>query len=608
LCFCLISSTDPSPTGISLCYALSRKPRFKLARWWQIAVKAAAVPVALALATATWAQSSTPQRKPQVTKSLSTKKQLSPEEQLWCPILKSALSGAEAAEPPMRSYLLDAVAGGLSKCAPQQVRSALIGSFTATLSMPESQEEVDQRERRFHLAREQPDEATQESLFNLQMKETLQRSALSHLLTIDEAKVDSLLPQAEPEVRAGLMRAMISQATSAKKFDRALELLSRTPSKDWFSHEFPFREATQLMLDLPPEREGDKQELFRVAMTADREQRIFTTSGDDLASMIVRFWRHVPPALALDAIHQVLDRAYFEMGLTLSTPSGSVGFSNERDYRLFELLPILRELDNDEADKLLQSSQQAQLGLKQFPNGMQSIDPSIGDTLPKGEPVHNLGPSMADTGGSVSYGPDARVQEIVRMAEDNPRKAIAAAATLPETVGSPDWPFDFPRAEAYLGIARALMEKNPSAASDALEQMAESLKHIAHTYQTMGQWLEGITIARKIDQVDLALKLFRLGMEQADRLRSEDADPDDPNIATKAFWPSVCVYSGLVLAAAQISPQTALEHVREIKDPEILLLLEVKLARKKLGASALQSSAMVHKKTSHAGMYGSCAD
>jgi hypothetical protein len=452
----LIASTNRSPWALGFAML---SPRFNLTSCWPIAVKAAIVVLVLAYATATWAQS-----KPQVSKSQSiskNKKQLSPEEQLWCPVLESALSGSSGAEPPMRSFLLDAVAGGLSKCAPQKVRSALVDSFTATLAIPETQEEVDQRKRRFIRNGEQPDEATEESRFNLQIKKTLQRSALSHLLTIDEAKVDSLLPQAEPDVRAGLMRSMISQATSAKKFDRALELLSRTPSKEWFSHMFPFREATQLMLDLPPDREKDKQELFRVAMSADREQRMFTTSGDDLSSMIVRFWRHVPPALALDAIHQVLDRAFVEEGLALNTASGSVGFSNEHDYRVFQLLPILRELDNDEADKLLQSSQQAQLALKQFPNGMQSIDPSIGDTLPKGEIMHNLGLSTADTGRSVSYGPDPRVRETIRMAEDNPRQAIAAAATLPETVGTSDWPFEFPRAEAYLGIARVAQEEEP---------------------------------------------------------------------------------------------------------------------------------------------------
>jgi len=352
-----------------------------------------------------WAQSSAPLPKSQVSKSRPTSaKEISPKEQLWCPVLKSALSAAAGAEPPMRSYLLDAVAGGLAKCAPQKVRNALVDSFTATLSIPETQEEVDQRWRRFFRNGERPDEATQESRFNLQMKKMLQGSALRHLLPIDEAKVDSLLPQAEPDVRAGLIHQMISQATSAKKFDRALELLSRTPSREWFPEMFPFREATQLVLDLPPEREKDKQEIFRVAMAADRERRWFTTSGDDLADMIVRFWRHIPPAMVLEAIHQVLDKADFaEDGLTLNSPSGKMGFTNERDYRVFELLPILRELDPDEAVKLLKSSQQAQLHLKEFPNGVQSLDPSIGDSTPKkGEPPHHVWISTPDLDQGVS--------------------------------------------------------------------------------------------------------------------------------------------------------------------------------------------------------------
>jgi hypothetical protein len=86
-------------------------------------------------------------------------------------------------------------------------------------------------------------------------------------------------------------------------------------------------------------------------------------------------------------------------------------------------------------------------------------------------------------------------------------------------------------------------------------------------------------------------------MEQADRLRSEDADPSDPNIALKAWWPSVSAYCRLVLAASQFSPQWALERVREVKDPEILLLLEVRLASMRLGVRADQSTTMVHKKS-----------
>jgi hypothetical protein len=54
------------------------------------------------------------------------------------------------------------------------------------------------------------------------MKQMLQESALRHLLNVEEAKVDSLLPKAEPEVKAILLKEMTSQAARGKKFDRAL--------------------------------------------------------------------------------------------------------------------------------------------------------------------------------------------------------------------------------------------------------------------------------------------------------------------------------------------------------------------------------------------------
>jgi len=140
------------------------------------------------------------------------------------------------------------------------------------------------------------------------------------------------------------------------------------------------------------------------------------------------------------------------------------------------------------------------------------------------------------------------------------------------------------------------MKKNPSVAKDALEEMQESLKHTADPYRAMDKWVEGIAIAKEIGEVDLALKLFRSGMEQADKLRREDADPSDPNTAFKAWWPSVSAYWRLVLAASKFSATTALEQVREIKDSEILLLLEVRLASRSLSARADQSTTMVHKK------------
>jgi len=390
-----------------------------------------AIVLALALTTFSWAQSSAPPSEPRASKAHSIRpaeKQLSPKEQLWCPILKSALSGAAAAEPPVRSYLLETIAGGLSKCDPRKVRRVLIDSFTATLAMPENEEEINLRTRRFVSGGERIDQTTLEALYNLETKQRLQEAALNALLTVDESKVESVLSQAEPRVSEELLSSMISRATSAKKFDRALELFNRLLPKD----RFPYEEATQLMLALPPERDTDKQEIFRLAMASDHEWHSPNISSDDFATMIVRFWQHLPPALALDAIHQVLDAARSEdgRGVTLNAASVKLGFASEHDYRVFELLPVLRQLDDDEADKILKESQQAQIQLKQFPNGIQSIDPTIRDTPTKeGEQGQGLGGSFGAPNemDQVLQTTNARVQEIRSMAEDNPRQAICGS-------------------------------------------------------------------------------------------------------------------------------------------------------------------------------------
>src|SRR5207247_4664627 len=105
---------------------------------------------------------------------------------------------------------------------------------------------------------------------------------------------------------------------------------------------------------------------------------------DDFVSMIVRFWQQLPPAMVLGAIRQVLDEAQSDKSpITLLSASADASFNNAYEYRLFEVLPILRELDDAEADKLLETSVQDRTQLQQLPNGVQSLDPTIRDTALK---------------------------------------------------------------------------------------------------------------------------------------------------------------------------------------------------------------------------------
>ncbi len=164
-------------------------------------------------------------------------------------------------------------------------------------------------------------------------------------------------------------------------------------------------------------------------MAADHEQHSLVVGGDDFGSMIVRFWQHLAPPVVLQAISQVLDGAQSnKSAISLGSGSNRVSFNNEYQYRVFEFLPILGEMDSDQADRLPHDSPEAQAQVKDFPNGIQSLNPAIRDTpLRKGE--------EASTGGMVGMGIapmlqqakiteayESRIAEIVRVAEAIPSR------------------------------------------------------------------------------------------------------------------------------------------------------------------------------------------
>ena len=328
--------------------------------------------------------------------------------------------------------------------------------------------------------------------------------------------------------------------------------------------------------------------------------------------MIVRFWKHLAPAVVLQAISQVLDGAQSDKsGISLGSGSNRASFNSEYQYRVFEFLPILRELDSDQADRLLHDSPEAQAQLKDFPNGIQSLNPAIRDTpLRKGE--------EASTGGMVGMGIapmlqqakiteayESRIAEIVRVAESNPQQAIEAASGLPNSAGTAA-----PRAKALLNIAKVTMTKNPLAARDTLEAMSESLRNVEPTGRSgpRDYWAEGIEIATKIEEIDLAKKLLKEGISQAEKLKNKNADSDDPNLALKAWWPSTAMLSKLILTASRISSRTALDATQEITDPEIRLFCQVRLANRQLGARIGQTIVMVDRKQSAWSEYRAAED
>jgi hypothetical protein len=503
--------------------------------------------------------------------------EIKPESKEWCSQLKQAAVRARGLDPGMRSYTLLLASQGLQRCAPQKVRATLIDAFMASVAISDA------------------DAA----------RTDLQSTALRKLLRLDESTVQQLMPQADPEARAEIQGAMVERAVDRRDFERALSLLSQIPS----DQEYPYAAATQLILRLPAGHEAEKRAIFVNAMAHDREHNSLGLWGHDLSGMVVRFWRHFPPELVLDAIDQILDHSKTDdtqiaMNVsagpdrTLTMKSTTIKFDNVYQYRLFELLPVLRELDPSKAEQL-SNDPQVQAQLNKYPNGLQSLDPTVRDTpLRKGEEPGMQGILTTSPGVFGRVLQDSRSaeiyqrqeNEILKQAEDDPRQAIATAATLPAQAGHA-----VPRSETLFRIAQMGWKKNPSASKEALEQLADSLKKVDPAiYGRSGLrvgvgvrvqycWSEGAQLANNMKDTDLARSLLQEGMEQAERWKGVDGHDEDPNLALKAWWPSVAMFSALLNSAAHISPQTALELIHKFQDPDLVTLFQIRLANDRLG-------------------------
>jgi hypothetical protein len=241
-----------------------------------------------------------------------------------------------------------------------------------------------------------------------------------------------------------------------------------------------------------------------------------------------------------------------------------------------------------------------QAQLNKYPNGLQSLDPTVRDTpLKKGEEPAMHGLLMTSPGASAKVRQDWHSSEIyerqanaiLKHAGDDPRSAIATAATLPVQEGQ-----TVPRSETLLRIAQVAWKKNPSASKEALKQMADSLKRVdpamygrdglrvGFVLRVQYCWSEGVELANNMKDTDLARSLLQEGIEQAERWKSFDSDDNDPNRSLKASWPSVGLFSALLHSAAHISPQTALELIQKLQDPDLVTLFEIRLANDRLGA------------------------
>jgi hypothetical protein len=323
---------------------------------------------------------------------------------------------------------------------------------------------------------------------------------------------------------------------------------------------------------------------------------------EDLGSMVVRFWRGLPPSVVMEAIDVVLEKskdADTDLGrvqIGIETRKGGVlNFSSSYEYRLFQVLPVLEELDHERAERLLSENSNAKNALDQYSRGRQPVDAANRDTAATKDDRAGQIRSMYFLRGRENSGfiaekqaREAAVRELRRRmsaieeeAAKDPKQALVDASNIPQT--GPD-DNESPRVVCLERLARVLAKKSPFVAKSALDEARKNLDGYA-------PYDRGETLANEaelyllIEDVDSAKKVLEEAAKAAEKLYASDSDERDPNVAFKGTWPSAAVWRHCVRVATRFSPQLAEQLIGGIQDTDIAEFERVAYGSALLGES-----------------------
>jgi hypothetical protein len=172
-----------------------------------------------------------------------------------------------------------------------------------------------------------------------------------------------------------------------------------------------------------------------------------------------------------------------------------------------------------------------------------------------------------------------RAQEVAEEADKDPVQALAHATTLPVTLGTAPMS---PRGEVLLKIARMWAKKDPAVAGQALADLRKIVPDMPLGMQPTAL-STAASVYLEMGDSDSAGKVVSEGFKVAEKLLEKDLDPEDPNKALKAWWPSADAYRRFVEVQTKISQRDTVNVLKEIKDPEIRTLESIMYARALLG-------------------------
>jgi hypothetical protein len=311
------------------------------------------------------------------------------------------------------------------------------------------------------------------------------------------------------------------------------------------------------------------------------EHEQLAIGGDDLASMVLRFRKSIPVSVLLEAITEILKQAKESKqsgSYDLSSPAGTASMNSVYEFRLFELLPVIREIDAEQATSLLREEQNLRGLMTKYPEGIQSLDNTIRESPLGKDETSSLSTTVRMNKSDPERSEDVigknlelTLNTLVKNAKSDPG-SIAKAASLPIVVGDHDI-----RADSLEAIAAILVKDDIQKAREALDIARNSLTNLP-TFRRAQHLGHIAQLYLEIHEKESASATIDMGLKAAEELEKQDLNADDPNKGPKAFWPSTHVFRLFIHLSDNISHRLALEKLNKVDDPEMVLLLRLFLA------------------------------
>lgn len=510
------------------------------------------------------------------------KPKLTPEQEKALHLLDDAQAGAPALQPGMQAFVLFEVANTYEKFNKTKSRDLLQQAFLASLSIDDD-----------------PDHCTVDTAC---LKAWMQKQILSAILKNQPEDAEKLMARAETPVRNAITGELVQKYVETKNFSHAEDLLTQIADQP----SYPYPVATTLILDFPKDQSAECQRVFSQAFANFNQ---YGTTGiigtQDFGALILQTAKRLPPPLVLEAIDKMLDEAKSNermknLHMTLGSKSNDASLNSLYEVRLFQLLPVLEQLDSSKAESLLRDNVQVKNDLKTIPDGMGAFEPGYNGG--KGESPRGIGISFGGDSNNSQFQArmeaqaqiERRQDAIENEASENPQQAIADAMALPISgLG----PFDSPRGRTLAAIAANQVKKNPTAAKAALDELMKLADQL--TYDQVQPLIHVPKLYLDLGDPDDAKSAIKMLSKKAEAAYAKDNDADDPNQAFKGAWPSTNLWQECVKTAGKISPQLVQDILADIPDADIVGFEKVVYAKTLLGIDIGYSVSVQHKNGSN---------